>query len=669
MGEPNSDLKSSPDLSLLDTLDDVVSQPLGSFRRLCEDLPAGAFALHHHRIAYVNSAMAQLLGQEADSLVGARLLDFVQPHDVRSVEEYVNGCHCGEERSATFEFRIKDTAKRSEPVKVHLTRLDCTSRALIGMTIFEAAEQASDTQRLQEQLEFERMLANLSAGFVNLPCDQLDNRIDEGLRTIVQFLGNDRSTFVEFVDDENEVSITHSYAVPGCQPFPLGPFAVARLPWFINEFRRGKSVFIRSVLDDLPPDADGERQYCLKHGIKSNVTVSLKAGGIVMGGLTFAFIKKPCEWSSEVISRLQLIGEVFANALLRRRTDQFLREAMKENEQLRQRLEQDNHYLREQITLKHHHQRIIGRSSGIMRVLTDAERVAKTDAPVLLTGETGTGKELIAQTIHEQSNRYGRPMIIVNCASLPATLIESELFGRVAGAYTGAASAQPGRFELADGSTLFLDEIGELPLELQAKLLRVLQDGRFERLGSLQTVTVDVRIVAATNRNLEQANHDGRFRADLYHRLNVFPIRIPPLRERRDDIPLLTWAYVESIGRRMGKVIKHIPRSTMQRLEQYDWPGNVRELSNTIERAMILTDDDTLIVELPSGPQSTRLAGKSLKQAERDHILGVLEKTGWRIRGSGGAAEVLELKPTTLEARMAKLEIKRPGRSTDSSRE
>jgi transcriptional regulator with GAF, ATPase, and Fis domain len=241
-------------------------------------------------------------------------------------------------------------------------------------------------------------------------------------------------------------------------------------------------------------------------------------------------------------------------------------------------------------------------------------------------------------------------------------LIESELFGRAAGAYTGAASAQIGRFELADGSTLFLDEIGEFPLELQAKLLRVLQDGRFERLGSPTTISVDIRIIAATNRDLEQAIGEGTFREDLYHRLNVFPIRVPPLRERRDDIPPLTWAFVESIGRRMGKVIKRIPRKTMQQLLQYDWPGNVRELSNAIERAIILSTGDTLQVETPSA-RRTRAVHNTLKENEREQILRVIRETGWRIRGNGGAAELLDIKPTTLEARMAKLGIKRPNKS------
>ena len=287
-------------------------------------------------------------------------------------------------------------------------------------------------------------------------------------------------------------------------------------------------------------------------------------------------------------------------------------------------------YLREQVTLKYHHGRIVGRSKALKKVLSEAERVAETDTPVLLLGETGTGKELLAETIHEVSARKGRPMVVVNCASLPATLIESELFGRAAGAYTGAASAQVGRFDIADGSTLFLDEIGEFPIELQAKLLRVLQDGRFERLGSPETIAVNVRLIAATNRNLEQAVRDGKFRADLYHRVSVFPIRVPPLRERREDIPALVWACIERLGRRMGKTVKSIPRKSMEQLQNYSWPGNVRELHNVIERAMILSTGPDLLIEMPTlAEPALRL---TLSEGMREQILRVLQQTGWRIR-------------------------------------
>ena len=251
--------------------------------------------------------------------------------------------------------------------------------------------------------------------------------------------------------------------------------------------------------------------------------------------------------------------------------------------------------------------------------------MALTDTPVLIQGETGTGKELLAQMVHKLSSRKDRPMVVINCGALPATLIESELFGREAGAYTGAASAQVGRFTIADGSTLFLDEVGELPLEVQAKLLRVLEDGRFERLGSPETISVNVRVIAATNANLEQAVKERRFCADLYHRLSVFPIHMPPLRERQEDIPLLVWRFVEVLGQRMGKAINVVSDETMRALQRYFWPGNVRELSNAIERAMILATGDELRVELPQSDKDAPTQPSS-HESERERILRVLQK-------------------------------------------
>jgi PAS domain S-box-containing protein len=529
---------------------------------------------------------------------------------------------------------------------------------MLGVSL-DITDRKRGEQALEERLRFERLLTELSASFVNLSAEQIEPQIDDSLKMLVEFLGNDRSTIFEYVDDPWFVAVTHSYAVPSSSPFPAGPFGVDQLPWYIGQLRDGKPVFLRSLPDDLPPEYVTEREYCTRTGIKASVAIPLQVGGSVLGAITFSFLKRRCDWSVEILSRLQMIGEVLANALLRRRSDEALRTALAENQKLRQQLVQENQYLREQVDLKYQHGRIIGRSDAIVRVLSDAERVAATDTPVLLLGETGTGKELLSQTIHELSDRRAKPMVVVNCASLPATLIESELFGREAGAYTGAASAQVGRFFVADGSTLFLDEIGEFPVELQAKLLRVLQDGRFERLGSPKTIMVNVRIIAATNRDLDRAVREGSFRADLYHRLNVFPIRVPPLRERREDIPPLVWAFVESLGRRMGKAIKSIPHKTMQQLQSYSWPGNVRELSNVIERAMILATSDVLDVELPAVASSTLSARMTLKEVERTHILRVLDETGWRIRGANGAAEILAIKPTTLETRMAKLGIKR----------
>lgn len=283
----------------------------------------------------------------------------------------------------------------------------------------------------------------------------------------------------------------------------------------------------------------------------------------------------------------------------RKRSEEKLQEAYAEIESLKDRLEQENLYLREQVDVRHEHEHIVGRSDAIKRALRKVEQVAKSETSVLVQGETGTGKELIASAIHNLSNRREHAMVKVNCGALPANLIENELFGREKGAYTGADSRQGGRFELANGSTLFLDEIGELAPALQAKLLRVLQDGEFERLGSTKTIKVDVRVIAATNRDLPKEVAAGNFREDLFYRLNVFPIAVPPLRERVEDIPLLAWAFVREFSRKTGNTIEAISKSDLEALQRYSWPGNIRELRNVIERAIILCDKPTLQIELP----------------------------------------------------------------------
>lgn len=325
-----------------------------------------------------------------------------------------------------------------------------------------------------------------------------------------------------------------------------------------------------------------------------------------------------------------------------------------------ERLDLEQTYLREEIERAHTHNAVIGQSTAIRDVLRKVEQVAPMDSAVLILGETGTGKELIARTIHELSRRRDRQMIRVNCAAMPATLIESELFGRERGAYTGALSREIGRFELADRSSIFLDEIGEMPLEVQAKLLRVLQDGEFERLGSSRTIHVNARIIAATNRDLLAAVGKGNFREDLYYRLNVFPIEIPPLRKRREDIPALTWHSIKKLCKQMGIEIDSIHPATMRALQEYSWPGNVRELANLIERYLILNRGPVFRAEIPQASRPSLLVGERLEDVERHHIVTILRRTNWRIRGREGTAEILGIKPTTLEARMKKLGITRP---------
>lgn len=336
--------------------------------------------------------------------------------------------------------------------------------------------------------------------------------------------------------------------------------------------------------------------------------------------------------------------------------------ALFEIKKLKDQLEAERAYLQDEIKLEYNHENIIGKSDGLNYVLYKIEQIAGTDTNVLVLGETGTGKELVARAIHSLSHNKNRAMVKVNCATLPSNLIESELFGHEKGAFTGAHSRHLGRFEVAHGTTIFLDEIGELPLELQSKLLRVIQDGEFERLGSSHTVKVKVRIIAATNRNLEEEVKKGRFREDLWYRLNVFPITMPPLRDRLGDIPLLVEYYIKKISKRMGKSIEIIPANIMETLQKYSWPGNIRELENVLERAVInssgpklrLVDDLQTHTKYLSTPQ------KTLEAVDRDHLLQILDQTKWKISGKNGAAEILGLNRSTLRARMRKLGIVKP---------
>jgi transcriptional regulator with GAF, ATPase, and Fis domain len=326
-------------------------------------------------------------------------------------------------------------------------------------------------------------------------------------------------------------------------------------------------------------------------------------------------------------------------------------------------LKAENLYLQEEIKLNHNFQDIISISKKFQKVLHQIEQVAETDATVLILGESGTGKELIARAIHNISNRRRRPLVKINCAVLPANLIESELFGHERGAFTGAIERKIGRFELADGGTIFLDEIGELPVELQAKLLRVLQEGEFERLGNPKTSKVDVRVIAATNRNLEQAIEKKEFREDLYYRLNVFPIHCPPLRERKEDIPFLVRHFCQKHEGKTGKKVTTIPSKVMDAFTSYDWPGNIRELENIIERAMILSRNGAIEYGdwMPMAKSVEALKSKLLRldDVEKEHIIEVLKQTNWKVSGDNGAAKILGLNATTLEARMKKLGIKR----------
>ncbi|MBC7962370.1 MAG: sigma-54-dependent Fis family transcriptional regulator, partial [Steroidobacteraceae bacterium] len=357
-------------------------------------------------------------------------------------------------------------------------------------------------------------------------------------------------------------------------------------------------------------------------------------------------------------ANLQLTQEIEE----RKRAEESLLGTYAEIKLLKDRLQAENIYLQQEVARQYNFGEIIGQSNALSNVFMRVEQVAPMNATVLLLGETGTGKGVVARAIHSSSSRKDRSMITVNCTSLPANLIESELFGRERGAFTGATARQIGRFELANGGTIFLDEIGEMPMELQCKLLRVIQDGEFERLGSPRTIKTDVRIIAATNRNLQEEIKNGKFREDLFYRLNVFPITLPPLRQRKEDIPLLVNHFVTKFNNKIGKKIDTVTKDTLNALQEYHWPGNVRELESVIERAVIISQGTALQVldRFDTFRKTGELVAQDVKDLvalEHDLILQVLKKTAWRIEGKNGAALLLGLNPSTLRFRMRKYGI------------
>ena len=510
---------------------------------------------------------------------------------------------------------------------------------------------------LEERRAFERLVSELSVQFINLPADQVDEAIQDALLRIAGAFAIDRCTLYRIGPDGtlfDPVGVT----APGVPPVPTVLPARQRFPWALDHLLAG-NVLSFSTLDEVPSETDRASYRALS--IRSAVTVPLAVAGKVVGAASFNAVMAERPWVPELVHRLTVLASAFAQLIARRQTEEALRDALTEVERLKNDLRAENINLQREVRERTGMTRVVGKGPAVGHVLDQIREVATTDSTVLLLGETGVGKELFATQIHELGSRRNRPMIRVNCAAIPATLIESELFGREKGAFTGALAQQVGRFELAHGSTIFLDEIGDLPPDVQVKLLRVLEEGQIERLGSPHPVMVDTRVIAATHRNLEQRIAEGTFREDLYYRLNVFPIHVPPLRDRTEDIPLLAWRFVEEFSKSFGKHVDVISEESLAVLQQYSWPGNIRELRNVVERAMITLSGNRLTLTLPQGSAAGARRSSKLVDVEREHIRGVLESTGWRIRGAGGAADRLGLKPTTLETRLAKLGLKRLG--------
>jgi formate hydrogenlyase transcriptional activator len=594
----------------------------------------------------------ELIGKKVETLVPERLKEVHQHH--REVYQAAPG-YCPMNLRRGLLALGKDGGEF--PVDITLSPV-LTENGMVFYSIIRNTSERAEAQEIARHLQFEQALAGLSAKFINLPSNRVDQEITTGLEKLAEALDTDRATLGKIDPVTGDILITHTWARPGFPAFHQR-LLKGMLPWLEERIRQGE-ISQAERPSDLPPEACHERAYMESIGEKSSLVVPFRVAGKVVGGMSTDSFREHRHWDDALICRVQDVADIFANALSRKQADEKLQRAYAEIQKLKEQLEQENSYLQEEIKLGYSHNTVAGNSEPIRSVLKKAEQVASTDSTVLILGETGTGKELIARTIHEMSGRKKRPLVKTNCAALPSTLIESELFGREKGAYTGALAREVGRFELANLSTIFLDEIGELPLEVQSKLLRVLQEGEFERLGSSKTIRVNVRVIAATSRDLHAMVAEGKFREDLFYRLNVFPILIPPLRERPEDIPVLVWLFLKELGKRMGRNVEGVHAGTMQEFQRYSWPGNVRELRNIIERNLILNTGPVFRAEIPKLKPKSHEDMRRLDEVELDHFCKVLRATRWRIRGKGGAAEILGLKPTTVEARMKKLSIRRP---------
>jgi formate hydrogenlyase transcriptional activator len=632
----------------------VLNEPGFDADRLCrlaaESLPSGVLVVAADgTIVFVNAEVERQSGYTRQELIGQpvqTLLPDALPEPGRMAA-----------RRELFG-RRRDGSEF--PVEIGLNPIETPHGTFVLATMVEVAARKqidrASSVRVEEQIEFERLVADLSAKFINLPADQVVDAIRDALRRIGEGLDIDRCNFYRIQPDGMLIDPI-SWVRAGFEPAPSPVAAEKDFPWALETVRAGQVLCFSSV-EEIPNPVD--RENYRSHGIRSAVTVPLSVAGEIVGAVGFNRLRELRSWAPETVHRLRVIAAAFGNVLARQKADESLAKALAEVERLRDQLHAENVYLRREAQERLGTGAIVGNSPAVRGVLEQVQQVAPTDSTVLLLGETGTGKELFATQIHEASARRARTMVRVNCAAIPETLMESELFGREKGAFTGALARQAGRFEVADHSTIFLDEIGDLPADVQVKLLRVLEERQIERLGSPKPIQVDVRVIAATHRDLEQRIAEGTFREDLYYRLNVFPIRVPPLRERVEDIPLLVWRFVEEFSRTFGKRIETIPREAMAALQQHAWPGNIRELRNVVERAMIVATGPRLTIALPATKMPPGKRSLKLADVEEQHIRNVLETTHWRIRGAGGAAERLGLRPTTLETRMARLGISRP---------
>lgn len=573
-------------------------------------------------------------------------------------------------------------------LKDRLTRLGpAVGRALEEHVLRRARRAAEDA--LRERLQFEEFLTEHSARMIHARLDEMDATIAGTLRALAENVGFHRAHILSFDEARERVSIYSEWSAPSVSKLVLRDPWIRHAGWPVTAVSQGERIVVYRA--DLERHAAALRGFVDDGELESLILLPLAIEGVVVGAIGFQRRRERAsrppsvetslhfalEADSVVLShrygalegRLNLVVEMVANALARKRAEERRQAAFQELARLKQAAEHERDYLREEIQVGHG-SGIVGTSPAMTRVLDLVRAVASTKATVLVRGESGVGKELIARAIHAESSRATGPLVKVNCASIPKELFESEFFGHVKGSFTGAHKNRLGRFELADGGTLFLDEVGEIPLEMQAKFLRVLQESEFERVGDDRTRRVDVRIVAATNRDLEAEAHAGKFRSDLYYRLGVFPIEVPPLRARREDVIPLAKHFLSLRCRELGRPELTLDAEQSRLLERYDWPGNVRELSHVLERAVILSEGRKLSLEMAlnvSAPPASVVVPESgvilredeLRNLERSNIVSALEKAEWRISGASGAAELLGIRPSTLRDRMKALGVQK----------
>ncbi len=529
---------------------------------------------------------------------------------------------------------------------------------------------------IMEIEQFERLLSEISATYINLPAPELEKVLKKDFERLNKALGVDVS--ILYVADDN-----------------TQPFQEARaLIWFLDETqalnrpfvnwlhqnptvnaKKFKDIFRRwnrgeatawQLKGESPEGTIWEKRFALDRNVKSTLAVPIRFAGSVRGVINIVTTQDYQSFTGDLIPRLRLLGEVFINALMRKQSEEKLQKALKEVKELKQQVEADYFYLREEVDLdlEHSFSGIVGKSDALKKILVKVKQVAPTRTSVLLLGETGTGKGLLARAIHNASRLRDRPLMQVNCPALAPGLVESELFGHEKGAFTGAATRRLGRFEAAKGTTLFLDEVGELPLEQQAKLLRVLEEGEFERVGGSKTIRTDARIIAATSRDLEKEVAAGRFRRDLWYRLNIFPIVVPPLRMRLEDVPVFVAYFVDKYAKWAGKKFDKVPVKTIEALQAYSWPGNIRELRNTIERAVITSPVGRLRIEQPAAGYAIHNESSSIKEAvvkfRHEQVLCALQKSNWVIEGPKGAARSLGMSGSNFRYYVRKFNIRRP---------